>query len=69
MRPGLWLFCQKVYLVYLSSVVDTVVDIFPFTQCTISDVFVDVLIHALLKILSFDEEIRSVNSLVLLIIL
>ena len=37
--------------------------LFPFTQCTISNVFADVLIHAIPVLLMFDEMIGSVYSL------
>ena len=38
--------------------------LFPFSQCTIIDVFADVLIHAFPVILTFDKMIGSVDSLV-----
>ena len=37
---------------------------FPLTPCTIVDVFVDVLIHSLPVILTFDKMIGSIDSLV-----
>ena len=37
---------------------------FPFTQCTVIDIFMDVLLHAFPAILTFDEMIGFVYSLV-----
>ena len=38
--------------------------LFPLTQCTIADVFVDVLIHAFPVTLTFDKMIGSIDYLV-----